>query len=291
MKNILILLVIVCILSSCAKQKANQLLFQPGKPIAELTHPDLEEVSGMVTSINNPGLLWVHNDSGDKPRFFLIDEDLKVRATYTLNGIEHRDWEDIAIGSGPDPKKNYLYIGEIGDNKAQYPLKHIYRVEEPVLDSTTFEVLLTNFDTITFRLSDKQKDTEALLIHPKSKDIYIISKRERPVYVYVLPYPYSTTDTLTASQLVSLPLTQIVAADFSSDGNALVMKSYTEIYYWENANDLPVKEWLAQPPIRIPYIREPQGESIAWKRDGSGFYTLSEKNPNKKIHLYYYARQ
>lgn len=265
--------------------------FRRGKRIAEHKIKILEEVSGIAASSNNPGLLWAHNDSGNGPDIFLIDQDLSVRQRYTLEGVGNRDWEDIAVGPGPDSTKNYVYVGEIGDNEAIYQLKYIYRFEEPVLDSIQNQaIVISEFETISFQLSDQRKDTEAFLIDPKTRDIFVISKREKPVNVYLIDYPYPTDDTITAKQVMTLPLTQIVSASFSPDGNELLMKNYNHIYYWKNTQGLSSIELLKELPKEIPYSIEPQGESITWSTDNSGFFTLSEINKGKKSFLYFYER-
>lgn len=265
--------------------------FLPGKRLKELTNSRLSELSGLAASNKNRGYLWSFNDSGNGAEVFLLDEALNIKLTCKLVGIENRDWEDITVGPGPDAKKTYVYIGEIGDNKAVYPLKYIYRFEEPDAKSSPEEISINQFDTLTFRLAGKLKDTESLLINPLTKNLYVVSKREEPVVVYELKYPHSTRDTLTADSIASLPITQIVAGDFSADGKEILLKSYDNIYYWNNKSGKPVEKVFLNKPVEIPYEVEPQGESITWALDGSGFYTISEMNKKKKSFLYFYQRK
>lgn len=42
---------------------------------ATVTHPPLNELSGIARSRAYPGIWWVHNDSGDEPRLFAIDAE------------------------------------------------------------------------------------------------------------------------------------------------------------------------------------------------------------------------
>ncbi|WP_276368524.1 hypothetical protein [Chryseolinea sp. H1M3-3] len=280
---------------SCAKkdsieQPASE--FEPGVKLAEIKDDKLEEISGLAASINNAPLLWGHNDSGNKAEIYLLDKNLDIRLTCELKGVENRDWEDITVGPGPDSSKNYVYIGEIGDNDAQYKYKYVYRFEEPTWkEHQQKKIVITEFDKITFQLSDEQKDTEALILDPKTKNLYIISKREEPVYLYELKYPYSSNDTVTALKLISLPFTKIVGADLSADGRELLMKNYSHVFYWNSSIAKPLNDLLKDPPKSVPYEIEPQGESITWATDGSGFYTLSEVNKNKKSYLYFYKRR
>ena len=280
--------------ASCSPREAsidNTTRFKEGKRLAELDDSDMEELSGLAASRSNPGLLWAHNDSGNAPEIFLIDTNLEIRQTFELEGVENRDWEDIAVGPGPDSGKFYLYIAEIGDNQAVYPFKHIYRIEEPSRQKGKKKVQIKDFDVITFRLEDGQKDAEALMIDPATRDLFLVSKREDPVYLYQLQYPYSTTDTLVARQVLSIPLTQIVAGDISPDGKEVLLKNYDHIYYWDNSNGKTIPQLLEEPPKEVPYKVEPQGESIAWAENRSGFYTISEQNKGKKTYLYFYKRR
>src|SRR5690606_3621291 len=96
--------------------------------------------------------------------------------------------------------------------------------------------------------------------------------------------------TLTAEPIVELPLTRIVAGGFSPDGKEVVIKNYDNIYYWKTG-DKPLSVALKEKPETLYYTKEPQGESIAFNLDGSGFYTLSEKIKGEKSYLYYYARK
>jgi hypothetical protein len=279
-------------LISCSKKKVNtnEKYFLTGKPLGELENKNLEEASGLVASIKNPGCLWTHNDSGNKAQVFLIDTHANVKLTCTLKGIENRDWEDISIGPGPASDKKYIYVGDIGDNFARYPLKFVYRFEEPQMVKGVDKIVITKFDTITFRLEDQQKDTETLIIDPKTNDLYIVSKREEPVFVYQLKYPFNTKDTLTARRLFSLPFTQIVAGDFSSDGEELLLKNYEDIYYWKTPKEKSLQEALKEKPELLAYEQEPQGEAIAWARGDNGFYTLTEKVEGEKCELFFHKR-
>ncbi|HTE29188.1 MAG TPA: hypothetical protein VK666_02355 [Chryseolinea sp.] len=280
-------------LVGCQEKKQPVVLvgFAAGKRLAELDSKKLEEVSGLAASINNPGLLWTQNDSGNGAEIFLIDQKTKIKQTYILNGVKNRDWEDIAVGSGPDPLRHYLYVAEIGDNLALYRYKTIYRFEEPLLSPNEKTIRITQFDTITFELSDTKRDAEAILLDPKTKDLYIFSKSNDPSDVYQLTYPYATKDTSIAKQAGSLPINRIVAADFSRQGDEILIKNYNHVYYWKNDGSKSVMQLLQEPAREIPYEQEPQGEAIAWAADGSGFYTLSERVQGKKTYLYYYQRK
>lgn len=287
-----ILLFVLVLVVSCGKRNrsGDSEVFLEARPLGQLTDEKLEEVSGLAASKANPGYLWTHNDSGNPPEVYLVDEELKIRLSCRLPGIKNRDWEDIAVGPGPADNKTYVYVADIGDNNARHAVKYIYRFEEPLLNGTDGELTIGKFDRISFRLSDGKKDTEAIMIDPKTKNIYVVTKREKPVSIYQINYPYSVDTTVTAEKVFSLPLTQIVSADISPDGNELLMKNYDNIFYWQ-INGQPLQEVFQRKPQLLKYTAEPQGEAIAFNLDGSGFYTLSETIVSEKIFLYYYERK
>ena len=264
-----------------------QEIFKNAEAKGNIENRDINEASGLAASINRTNMLWTHNDSGDSATLFLINQYGASVAQYSLKGAKNRDWEDIATGPGPDDEKSYIYVGDIGDNKAQHEIKTIYRVEEPQSLSATE---ITDFDVINFKYPDGKRDAESLFVDPLSKDIYILSKREDKIGVYVASYPQSTTEVITLEKLSSIPYRQTVAADISADGQEILLKTYYKVFYWKR-NNRSISETLSSPPISVKYQIEPQGEAIAWKRDGLGFYTLSEKRMGIEPVLYYYAKQ
>jgi hypothetical protein len=284
-------LFLTAVIASCGQQSIDtETIFGRGQQLSELTNKKLKESSGLAASKANPGLLWTHNDSGNDAEIYLVDKNLNISLTVHLPGIENRDWEDITVGPGPDSTKSYVYVGDIGDNDAVYAHKYIYRFPEPVADSAD-NISISDFETIVFELEDGAKDTESLFVDGRSKNVYIISKRETPVWLYELKSPLLNGDTLTAAKKLSLPFTEIVSADFLPETGDVVLKNYEHIYFWKNENDEVVTSLLKNSPSEIPYEKEPQGEAIAWATDGSGFYTLSEKKKKKPSYLYFYPRE
>ncbi len=287
----LTVLLFACVNKESADDRSVE-LFSPGVKLAEITNSKLGEISGIAASVVNPRMLWVHNDSGNDPEIYLLDETLDVKLTVRLDGVENRDWEDIAVGPGPKEGKSYVYVGEIGDNDARYENKYIYRFEEPQWNGGSDDAIaLTDFDKITFRLEDAVKDSETLLIDPTSKNLYVVSKREEPVYVYELKFPQSTDEIITAEKTASIPFATIVGGDISPDGTELLLKNYTQVFYWKASSSKSLLDILKSEPHQISYEIEPQGESIVWSRDQSGFYTISEVVKDKSSYLYFYKRK
>lgn len=242
----------------------------------------LSEASGLVASIANPGFFWTLNDSGNPAEIFLIDQQAKIRLVVTLANVRNRDWEDINIDAGFDGK-NYLFVADIGDNFLQYDNKLIYRFEEPVLTSQT-EVYVTQFDTAIFRIPEGICNAETILIEPLSHDVFVVSKVKGPSTVYRLPSPLRA-DTMDAEKIAVISLWEIVGGDISADGQQVLLKSYNSIYYWKNRGGESLQQLLSRSPVEIPYVPEPQGEAVAWSRNGKEFYTLSESPYGRRANL------
>jgi len=267
-------------------------LFSARQSLGEIDIEDLDEASGLAHSRSNPLYLWSHNDSGGDPQLFLMTESGTESGRFVLDGAENLDWEDVAIGTGPTVGVNYLYVGDIGDNRAVRPSRTIYRVEEPDLNVSNIPATSTlpGVETIDYVYENGPRDAEALMVDPSTNDIFIVSKREASVILYVLPFPQNTAEMDTAERVTVLPFTQITAGDISSDGNQVLIKNYLNIYHWSKTGTESIRELLTTTPSRLNYTVEPQGEAIAWHVSGNRFYTLSESANNQPVVLYNYTR-
>ena len=265
--------------------------FELGINKGRLDNIEINEASGLVASRNNPNALWTHNDSGDAARIFLIDENAKHLATFYLANANNRDWEDIAIGT--ENGINYLYVGDIGDNLASSELKIVYKMIEPAIQNRSLPVLdtLKEIERITFRYPDGNKDAECMMIDPVTNDLIIITKREDNVHIYLAPYPQSTKETITLKKIGTLPFKGIVAGDISADGKEILMKTYKQVYYWKKEGNESIVELLQKSFQNLPYHAENQGEAIAWKTDGRGYFTLSESVRKAPVDLLFYKRK
>ncbi len=288
------LLFITFILSPLeAQKKFSDSLFGGRIDLGVIEYAPINEASGIAASRKNLGVLWTHNDSGDQNRVFAFNNHGEHLGVYYIDGAGALDWEDMAVGPGPDSGVQYLYIGDIGDNQAQRELKYIYRVPEPDVDSNQTPVDTTIYGTeiITYKYPDGKRDAETVMVDPLTKDIYVVSKRENNVRVYRAQYPQSTTDTLILEHKVTLDSTQITGGDISSSGFEILIKTYFNIFYWYREPGQELWIALANEPLIVPYIWEPQGEAVGWEpKDSGGYYTISEERLGIPAHLYFYPR-
>ena len=278
------------IFGACTKKvtsSTEKTLFE-NTPVSNSIVPGIvDEASGIADSKLNTGYLWVHEDSGNPPVITLISNTGVYKKSIFIKGATNRDWEDMILGPGPQENVKYIYLADVGDNSEVNSSYFIYRFPEP---SITTDSIFT-WDKITFRYPDGSHDAEAIMMDNISKDIYIITKRDATSKIYKLPYPQNMTGVITATFIAELIFTGATSAATSFDGSEIVIKTYTDIYYWKRQVGETIEAAVAKPSISLAYVVEPQGESICFKNDNSGFFTLSERPSLDPVSLNFYKRK
>jgi hypothetical protein len=257
---------------------------------------DLEEVSGIVMSVANPGFLWAHEDSSNPNDVYLIDRSTgETKASYELSGIFNRDWEDIEIGPGPESGTNYIYISETGDNNRVFRNYKIYRFKEPVFKEEDLgkRIVIPNqeIETITFTYPDQLRhDVETLLLDPWTKDLFLVTKRDFFSIIYVLPFPQDVEKPMEAIRVGEFSFTRATGGNISLDGKEMLIKTFDFILHWERNEGENMVDMFTKIPKLAPYNpTEPQGEAICFD-ELKGYYTLSEFSNAVVPELYYYKR-
>lgn len=252
----------------------------------------IDEASGLAPSRNMDGFLWTVQDSGNPPSLYLISSDGKTIKEYPVPGVANWDWEDVAIGPGPNNGVNYLYIGETGNNNQPVTATNIvYRIPEIADQNSAFNA--GSLEKITYRYPDGPRDAEALMVDPGTKDIFIISKESAETGIYRLPFPQSTGEVMTAEKLGAIPGVSIVTSgDISSDGSEILIRTYLAAYYWKKKDGETIGQTLSRTSDKQLFVAlEPQGEAICFDRQANGFYTISEKSNASSVSLNYYKKK
>ena len=214
-------------------------------------------------------VLYTHNDSGDTARFFAIDDSCRTRATFVLSGVQARDWEDISRGP-----RGTLWLGDIGDNNATRDRGVLlHRVLEPQ-PTATGTVRLPSV-AFRFRYADGPHDAEALMVHPRTGQVLIVTKGFSGGVVYAAPQPLQAALPSTLRQVGRVSVPEVTGGDISPDGTHIVLRNYTAAYEWTVKGD-DVVGALQGEPTRIPLPSSPQGEAISYSRDGRSLIVTSE---------------
>ncbi|SEW53975.1 hypothetical protein [Chitinophaga arvensicola] len=271
-------------------------LFNETPVVTPTQKQDYRELSGVAPSRVYAGLLYVHEDSGNYNEVYVTDTKGQDMGKLVLDGIGNRDWEDIATGPGPENGKNYIYVAEIGDNKAANPSVFIYRFPEPDLSAANAATVIhiTAVDKIELVYPKGAVNAESLLLDPLTRDLYIATKEQARSTLYVARYPQSTSKVTTLVALDKLPFDLLTAGDISGDGSEIIVRNTGQIWYWKRNAGETIAAAMLRKPQDAPYARnERQGEGVCFAADGSGYITDSEVKdyPTEKVALSFYKRK
>lgn len=281
---------LLMLLSACQVETIEN-LSEPGFQDVPVINPVIagfiDEASGIAHSHADNGSLWVQQDSGNPPELTLISQAGKFLKKVAIKNATNRDWEDLAISKDAASGKDFIYLADIGDNNQTATSYFIYRFQEP--DENATEV--NNAEKFTFKYSDGSHDAEAILVDNLTHDIYIITKRGLNSRIYILPSPQSTSSENTASYVGSLNYTGVTSAAMSADGKEIIVKTYTNLYYYKRKAHETIAEAIQKAAVSLSYTMEPQGEAVCFKNDNSGFFTISEKGLAPFVDLRFYKRK
>ncbi len=254
--------------------------------VREIKKDKFEELSGIAFSSLHPGVYYGHTDSGGEAAVYIFNSDGEELGRIDLKDTKNRDWEDMAVGPGPNGK-SYIYIGDIGDNASVHKEVFIYRIPEPEKLQPESEV---KPEKIELTYPGGARDAETLMVDPVSADIYIVSKRDKKNNIYCLPAARFDDQEAELEKVGELPFTSAVAGDISADGNQILIKSYLNVYYWIKKPGESILQALLREPVLLNYNPEPQGEAIGFQPDGKAYFTISEKRFDINPVLYRYDK-
>lgn len=250
-----------------------------GEELGRVQNPTLVEVSGLVASEANPGVLWTHNDSGGEPAIYAVGTDGTDLGVWDVAGAEARDWEEMAGWYDADADEHYLYLADIGDNASQRESITVYRVPEPAVVAAAGTGGGTTSAAVAYELvyPDGPHDAETFFVDPTTGDWYLLTKGWGTglSQVFRMSAPAAGATTTLEDVGVTVDFKELGSYATAGDANGvLVVRTYDEVAVW--ALDGSPVDALADEPCTGPSADEAQGEAIAIAPDRSGYYTVSE---------------
>jgi hypothetical protein len=263
--------------------------WKPALKTGEIDDRQINEASGLAAGARNEGLLWTHNDSGDRPRVFALEPSGRVLASYRLLGAKAWDWEDIAVAGDGHGGGPYIYAADIGDNRLVRPYVVIYRVAEPVVTASAQMRDLEGTEAFELVYPDGPHDAEVLLADPRSGDLFIVTKDfDNGISgVYRSPYPQDSSERRLLEDVgrIEFPGSRArdIAAtggDVDAHGDRILIRTYTRAFLWSRGDDETIAHALGVAPCPVATIGfglpVDQYESIAFSRDARSYFTVSE---------------
>lgn len=219
------------------------------EPLLRLQDPALLESSGLAVSALHDEILWTHADGGSVAQVRAVDRSGRTVAVVTLAGIDPYDPEALAPGRAPDGTA-LLWLADIGDNLAERADISVFRLAEPrALEDRTVDAAW-----FRFTYPDGPHDAEALLVHPRTGRMFVVTKDLSGAGVYRAPRDLVPQDqgTNRLERVAGAP-SFVTDGAFLDDGR-FVLRTYTSVYLYARPGEL-----VATAPLPA----QPQGESLA----------------------------
>ena len=200
---------------------------------AQFQNPRLIESSGVAASRVHAGVLWTHNDSGDRPYLYATDLYGRNLGAFLVPGAEALDWEDMALGPCPRTTRapRCVYLADTGDNAEFRPWVTVYAVPEPEPPTGPGDTLRTTAAPIVLRLRypDGPHDVEAIFVSPRDSSLYLVSKRRGGVY-RVAAEQWGHAAAVTPVIVQRLDIGLVTGAAIRPDGRLVAVRTYSRIY-------------------------------------------------------------
>lgn len=245
--------------------------------LCKISEPRLREISGIA--VDNNGIIWVHNDSGDGPILYALNSQCELLGEVFLEGAKAIDWEDMSIGRCG--QYDCFYVGDFGDNHHRRQEYLIYRAKVPSVPGKPFGTMrLSNIEQFSFTYPEGAKNAKALAVHPNGA-IYIFTKDKSGksvMYALTSPVPNHNAK-LTRIGDVPTKLgawTSVTGADIHPTGRRLLLRTYITVLEWRIDQGGNFNKILSTEKIRVPNMDEQQGEAVAYNPKTGEYIHVSE---------------
>jgi hypothetical protein len=258
-----------------------------GKEVCIVQDPLITEASGLAVCRTTKDAVWMHNDSGDMPRLFLVGTNGRTIGIVNIRDITALDWEDMCSFALDD--ESWLLVGDIGDNQrvrgTKSPRCQLLLLKEPKPAEAsrkqgTSESTIDVFRTIEFQFPDGAHDCEGLAVDTRSRKILLITKTDLSnSALYSMPLTITPgRESLTAERVVTLGVPYATAMDISSDGRRMaIVNMFSGVML--TRDDPAKKSWADAGRESITVLTLPtrkQGESVCFTADGKSLLLNSE---------------
>ncbi|MBB4764284.1 hypothetical protein ACFQFC_08690 [Amorphoplanes digitatis] len=233
----------------------------------------LTEISGLAETGTGYVVVNDGSDEAANRRIFFLDRRCSVVRAVRYPS-RPRDTEDLALAAD-----GTVWVADIGDNGLTRTTIAVWRLAP---DARRPQL---------YRLSypDGPHDAEALLLSPTGAPIVVTkSAATAAVYVPDAALRAGRTTPLRRAGSVTLPLTTtgnpyslpgrlvVTGGAVSPDGRRAVLRTYADAFEFDVAHGDVVRAITTGTPRIVALPDEPQGESVAYRGDGTALLTVSE---------------
>jgi hypothetical protein len=251
--------------------------------------PELTESSGLAFSTRSEEVLFSHNDSGDSARLFAFTVKGKFLYELQVEKAKSKDWEDMCAFEHDG--KNWLAVGDIGDNDFREDYVSIYVFKEPKDKEGDRKRKAEVEYELKVEYPGGPTNSEALAYDPIRHSFLLLSKETLNCAFFEVPIPPNAKGNVRvkAKQVANYTIPLVTGAAISRDGHRLAICTYGPACLLERNSSKPDKPWemkasdVATKFFQVPARR--QGEAICFAPDGKHLWLTSEHSPTPLIEL------
>ncbi len=254
--------------------------------LAVVADAQILEASGLAISHCQDNAVWMHNDSGDTARLFLVGLNGKTLAVVSLKNVDAFDWEDMC--SFEADGERWLLVGDTGDNARQRGKKNpkcrLLLIKEPTIDAKTrdadkpVEIAVDVVSQIEFQFPDGPEDCESLAVDTEQRQILLMTKTN-PLTCRLFQMPLNLSPGKQNGELAlvsNLAVPYATAMDISGDGRSLVAVNMLSGVLVRRANGETWQLACKMPAQVLNLPARPQGESVCFAAGGNSLLLNSE---------------
>ncbi|WP_432967964.1 hypothetical protein [Dactylosporangium sp. CA-233914] len=264
----------------------------PGVAACTISDPQVTEVSGLVVTADGYAVINDSNVERSREKIFFLDRECRLTRSVGYPSSAF-DPEDLAVA-----KDGTLWVADVGDNTTLTGGSGNRR------SSIALWSLAPGANTpVIHRLAypdGRARDAEALIIDGDGHPVIITKDPVGEVYTFTQPLPANNASpasltragtfkpqaTGTANPYGIVGTAVVTGAAISPDGKRAVVRTMSDAYEFDVTNG-DVVTAITEGTARItPLPNEPQGEGIAYSRDGTEFLTTSDQPKTSTILRY-----
>lgn len=258
--------------------------------LAIVSDDRIDECSGLACSHVFRDTVWMHNDSGDKPRLFLVGTDGETRNVCNIRDAKAVDWEDMCSFRCDD--QAWLLIADVGDNQAKRSSRKspctLYLLNEPSAGDRS-ELSARPRIRVRFEYEDGAHNCEGVAVDAVRREILLLTK-ETPLTTAIYRMPLNVqeeTQYLVARQIARLPMAFATGLDVSPDGRTLAAVTMWDGWICRRKSGQSWDDALHQTISRVDMPQRRQGEAVCFSSDGKYLLLSSEhkKQPLWRLEL------
>jgi hypothetical protein len=134
---------------------------------------------------------------------------------------------------------------------------------------------------LPFRYPDGAHNSETLLVHPQTGDVYSVIKSMAAWEVYKLSSPYTPDQEVELVKVGKVPSPGFAAVATGGDihpcGGRVLLRSYGQLVELRLTPGQAFDQVFGNVGVPVPVAKEPQGEAVCYDADGLGYVTVSER--------------